>query len=234
MTDLVLVVPTRERPKAATEFAECFTATRQADTELLFAVDDTDPVRAEYEMLASVWPHVHIGVMKGSTSMVFALNGAAKYVIEGWHPFAVGFAGDDHRLRTPGWDTEYVKALREMGTGIVYGDDLFQGEKLPTQCAMTVDIIEALGYMAPPTLRHLYVDTWWKALGEGAGCLRYLPQVIIEHMHPIAGKAEWDAGHARVNSPGMYRVDKGEFMRLVRDTELLRAVEAVKALCGSD
>jgi hypothetical protein len=89
--------------------------------------------------------------------------------------------GDDHFPRTHGWDQAYLDALRELGTGIVYGNDLLQGHRLPTQCAMTADIVRRWGYMALPTLRHMYVDNFWRDLGNAADCLRYLPEVVVEH-----------------------------------------------------
>jgi hypothetical protein len=45
------------------------------------------------------------------------------------------------------------------------------------------DIVRALGWLRQPSLKHYFVDDVWKALGEGAGCLNYLPGVIIEHRH---------------------------------------------------
>jgi hypothetical protein len=141
--------------------------------------------------------------------------------------------GDDHRPRTVGWDAAYLNALHELGTGIVYGDDRLQGEALPTQCAMTADIVRALGYMAPAGLRHLAVDNFWLDLGRGAGCLRYLPDVVVEHMHPLAGKAEWTPGHRRVNAPAMYERDLAEYGRFKRH-ELPGAVAKVRDLMGGD
>ena len=165
--------------------------------------------------------------------MVKALNFSAMYrATDDNPPFAIGFCGDDHRPRTVGWDQAYLDALREMGTGIVYGNDLLQGEALPTQVAMTSDIIRALGYMAPPDLVHMYADNWWRELGRRAGCLRYLPDVIVEHMHPVAGKADWDEGHKRVNAPEMYDRDATTFAHL-QMRELPGAAVRVRMLRGS-
>ena len=144
-------------------------------------------------------------------------------------PFAIGFMGDDHRPRTVGWDTAYLEALRELGSGIVYGNDLLQGERIPTQVAMTTDIVRELGFMAPPVLKHLYVDNFWRDLGTAAGCLRYLSNVVVEHMHPIAGKAPWDDGYARVNAPTMYSGDANAYAKWAA-MDLAAAVEKVRAL----
>jgi hypothetical protein len=228
MADLVVIVPSRGRPQAARELVDAFAETCVAKTKLLFAVDETDPSSYNVTNLLSYIHHVVVNVVIcPSKSMGEALHMAAVNVClpESWSPspenfpppFAVGFMGDDHRPRTKGWDQRYLDALREMGTGIVYGNDLLQGGRIPTQVAMTSDIVRALGYMAPPTLRHLYVDNFWKDLGTAADCIRYLPDVIVEHMHPVAGKAQWDESYKRVNAPAMYEHDARAYAEYRRD-----------------
>lgn len=239
MTDLVVIVPSRGRPDAAAEMAQSFRETCSGDTHLLFAVDASDPARDEYNLrLGGARTETSVRV-DDSNNMGEALHLAATYVTDDPMPglpysvpFAVGFAGDDHRPRTQGWDKAYLDALREMGTGIVYGNDLLQGENIPTQVAMTSDIIRALGYMAPPTLVHLYFDNFWKVLGNGAGCLKYLPDVIVEHMHPVAGKAEWDDNYRRVNSTAMYEHDSAAFDEWLRKS-MVEDVAKVRALRGA-
>jgi hypothetical protein len=72
---------------------------------------------------------------------------------------------------------------------------------------MSNAIVSALGGMVPPKLRHLYLDNFWKKLGEDLGNLVYLDQIIIEHCHPLAGKAEWDEGYRSVNAREVYSFD---------------------------
>lgn len=132
----------------------------------------------------------------------------------------VGFMGDDHRVRTRGWDRLLVEAAGPIG--IAYGDDLLQGAALPTAVVMGADIVRALGQMVPPTLRHLFVDDYWKALGLGMGRLTYVPEVVIEHLHPSAGKAEMDESYAVTNHPDRYESD-GAAWRAYRDDGPLRA-----------
>lgn len=229
MADLVVIVPTRGRPEAAAELAAAFGETRTS-AHLVFAIDEDDPAHDAYAEALGVYPSSVIDTGGAPATMVRALNASAvARATAPDPPFAIGFMGDDHRPSTHGWDQAYLDALRELGTGIVYGNDLLQGENLPTQVAMTSDVVRALGFMAPPTLRHLAVDNWWLELGRAADCIRYLPDVIVEHRHPYAGKAEWDAGYLRVNSQEMYRRDLAEFERLRRD-ELQAAAAKVRAL----
>jgi hypothetical protein len=214
MADLLMIVPSRGRPEHAKALALNFKATCTAGTHLYFAVDDDDPTREQYPGdLVGPRSGIDSDVSQGPEhSMVRALNASAMRRVNGDDPpFAVGFMGDDHRPRTVGWDQRYLDALREMGCGIVYGNDLLQRENIPTQCAMTSNIVRALGYMAPPTFKHLYVDVFWKVLANGADCLRYLPDVVVEHMHPVAGKAAWDVNYNRVNSQAVYAHDEAMF-----------------------
>lgn len=224
MTELVVIVPSRGRPHTVDDLVAAFVETCTARTELVLALDEDDPAAEDYPAIRAIWQE--------SGTMVSALNRAAVTIATDEHaPFAIGFMGDDHRPRSTGWDSAYVSALAEMGTGIVYGDDLWQREALPTQCAMTVDIVRALGHMAPP-VRHMYVDNYWLDLGRAADCIRYLPGVVVEHMHPVAGKALWDEGHRRVNAPEVYEEDRAAYTayrsaHLTTDAMRVRALRQV-------
>lgn len=210
--ELLVIVPSRGRPHAAAELAAAFAELSEADSRLVFVVDSDDPDMAGYGNVTQAHPPVGLLVNTGPRTMVAALNVAATALLASFpNAAAVAFMGDDHRPRTAGWDAAYLGALATLGTGIVYGDDLLQHENIPTQVAMTADIIRTLGHMAPPPLTHLFVDNYWKDLGAAAGCLRYLPNVVVEHLHPFAGKAEWDAGHRRVNTPSMYGRDQAAY-----------------------
>jgi hypothetical protein len=236
MADLVVIVPSRGRPEAAAKLAATFRETCTADTVLVFALDSDDPTLAGYCGAVQVAaPTFRVGYFEaGNHSMVEALNNAAAMTCgpDAAEPTsAIGFLGDDHRPKTSGWDQAYLDALKELGTGIVYGNDLLQGHRLPTQCAMTSDIVRALGYMAPPELRHMYVDNFWRDLGYAADCLRYLPEVTVEHRHPVAGKAQMDEGYLRVNAPAVYEADERAYAEYTR-TRFPGDVSKVQALRG--
>lgn len=60
------------------------------------------------------------------------------------------------------------------------------------------------GAIIHPGYRHCYSDTELLAVAQGRGKHRYCPDSIVEHMHPAAGKAEWDdvyeAGSSAINT----------------------------------
>lgn len=210
---LLVVVPSRGRPRNIAALADAWTATA-ATADVIVAVDDDDPTRGDYLDIVASHPRFDL-VIGPRLGMVGSLNKVA--LANSTVYDAIGFLGDDHRPRTPGWDDLIRHALGVLGTGIVYGNDLIQGERLPTAAFMTTDIIRTLGWMSPPGLRHLFVDDSWLALGRALGAITYLPDVVIEHCHPVAGKAEWDAGYQAANAGEMWQHDEAEHQRWLRD-----------------
>lgn len=183
-------------------------ATRTGTSRLFIVVDADDPKVPEYQ---AVCRDVLVAPPEQSGTMVKALNWAAAGVIEGGWSQVLGFIGDDHRFRTPGWDRLVIDDIARLGSGFVYGDDLAQRKNLPTQVFISASIISALGWMAPPFLRHLYVDDAWLKLGKFLQRITYDPRIVIEHLHPAYAKAEWDEGYVRVNSEEMYGHDRTAF-----------------------
>jgi hypothetical protein len=66
--------------------------------------------------------------------------------------------------------------VNNNGVGIAYGNDLLQSEKLPTAVCMTSNIIDALDYIVPPQLQHMYADNFWKDLGICTKIIKYFPK----------------------------------------------------------
>lgn len=208
MTDLLILCPTRGRPEAAREARDSFTKTSQLDdAEIMFVVDDDDPKLDAY--LAEPFLTLH---QPSPGNMVKALNQAALWALDNLHPKYLGFIGDDHRFRTVGWDVTFVGLLYDRGGGMVYGNDTIRTDgDIPTQIVMSSEIVSTLGWMGLPTCDHLYIDNVWRVIGDEAKALFYMPDIVIEHLHPSAGKAPWDDGHVRVNTVAMYEHDQQAF-----------------------
>lgn len=228
MRDLLMIVPTRGRPGNTSELIEAWTATTSRHADLLIAVDDDDPDLDGYRALGLPEAVTPLG---GQIRMTVGprerLGGTLNTLSHRYAPHyrALGFLGDDHRPRTRHFDAALIGALDRLHTGIVYGDDLFQGPNLPTAVAMTSDIVTTLGYMCPGGLVHMYLDNAWKAWGEGIGRLAYLPHVVIEHLHPHAGKGTTDDRYTEVwdlMGPDEQRWQTYRQHRLALDIGLLR------------
>ena len=187
--NLVVVVPSRARPGNARRLAAAFRQTADFDsTDLVFAVNDDDPDLRAYQELSDEDPWAGLTVVPEGLRVGPILNA----VTAAMAPFSayLGFMGDDHLPRTAGWDKALCAAL-DGEAGVAYGNDLHQGENLPTACVISSLLVRTLGFFVPPTLEHLYLDDFWKLLGVTTR-LAYRPDVIIEHLHPEARKAPVD------------------------------------------
>lgn len=209
MTDLIVLVPTRGRPHNVRRLQGALASLNQAATKLVLGVDTDDPERGGYEGL-TLRGNVELALVEpAGPGMVGALNQLAERYVD--QAGALGFLGDDHLPRTAGWDARLLAALAAQGGGVAYGNDLVHGPNLATAVVLDARIPAALGYMAPPSLRHLYVDNVWLDWGRELGKLTYLPDVVIEHLHPIVGKAPEDERYAAVNTGEMFNRDRAAY-----------------------
>jgi hypothetical protein len=159
------------------------------DLEIVIVIDDTDPECQWYRDTFTTRRRTWLWVLKGRHRYTEALNAAAAADFSQGHDI-LGAFGDDVLFRTDGWDRT-VKAMLAT-PGIAFGDDLVHGKNHPTAVFMSRAIVDALGWLALPATKHQWADDGWKRLGNDAGCLRFMPDVIVEHMHPAVGKSEMD------------------------------------------
>lgn len=240
MKPLVIIVPTRSRPQNVGRVVDAWLDTGGfLDADLLFAIDHDDPANGDYldalQLAARKLAHFDASIGCHSSPrhrpLVPKLNDVAKLHAD-FYPEQqlIGFAGDDHLPRTPGWAAMFVEHFRASGPGIAYGDDGYQGENLASSWVMSAEIVRALGRMVPAPVEHLYCDNAVMDLGREAGCLTYLPQVVIEHVHPVAGKTATDEQYERVNGREQYRRDRPAYKRWKRDGGLAEDAARVRAL----
>lgn len=189
MSTLVLC-PSRGRPDAAKALAASFEETRRdPGSRLVFIVDKDDVRRLRYPDPYVVPPH---GDMGG------ALREAAADPVLVGDATSVGVVGDDCRFRTPGWDVSLDGWLTGH-VGIAWPDDgwdhPWSSEEKAAHWWVSRPIFDAFG-IAPPT-HHLFMDDYWAVLAKAADCGRYFPDVLVEHLHPMAGKAPEDDTYRR-------------------------------------
>jgi len=195
--DLLLIVPSRGRQEKIVSFKKYFDMNSKF-TDLCLGLDDD-----EYETYPNFDDVIY--EINPNMKLVPKLNTIAlKYCSEYKY---IGFMGDDHWIKTPSWDQKILRKIHGIDYGMVYGNDLLQGEALPTAIVMDSRIIKKLGYMCPPSLEHLYIDNFWLDLGKSLKTIKYCPEVIIEHMHFSAGKSDIDDMYAVSNHADSYKKD---------------------------
>jgi len=212
---VLLIVPTRKRPQSSIDFFESF-KDNSSFTDLLFGLDDDDD--QNYPRISNVLYEVgpRLG-MNGTLNKI-----ALKYVDR--YPY-IAFMGDDHRIRTKDWDLHLTNLIGDLG--LAYGNDLFAKERLPTSVVMSANIIKAIGFVAPPKIRHLFIDDFWLTLGKRLNGLHYSEETIIEHLHYMNGKADKDDSYIESNSN--YWPDKSAFDEYM-ESEFEADIQKIQAL----
>jgi hypothetical protein len=232
MRDLLVITPSRGRPERLRAMIDACLSLAEADTDIAIANDDDDL----YDLTGYgyawsgrvIWHHgPRAGLGAWTNHLAAAHSGEYR---------ALASLGDDHVPRTRGWDRLLLEAIDGMGgEGIAYGDDLHQRGDLPTAPVISAGIVEAVGWMMEPSLSHMFVDNVWRDLGRAAGCLAYIPGVVIEHCHPDAGKADRDGTYAA--SVAGEEADRQAYERWRRermgiDVAKVRAVMATSPVRG--
>lgn len=196
-----LLTPTRKRPENVERFwhsALAF-AKNPENIELSLYIDKDDrltqkkcKVLKEKNVVVTIGPRIILSktwnvACKKASGEIFML------------------CGDDLIFRSKNWDEIVIKVFEDFPDKIVYafGDDGFWKEKLGTHGFLHKNWVETVGYFVPPYFSCDYIDTW---LNDVAGAIErkvYLPQVYIEHMHPLFKKAAWDETH-------LERIERGK------------------------
>lgn len=220
---MLYICPSRGRPANVARLVQAWGETRTY-ADLMIALDEDDAelqgylnvlltYAEEYPQASWLEWHVRPRMRLGGTLNYWATDKGCLS-----HYSIIGFLGDDHVPRTHGFDARIKSAMDSMGgTGVVYGNDLLQGQNLPTAVAISSNVIQALGYMVPPGMTHLFLDNAWGEMGRSMERYTYLSDVIIEHIHPANGKAEWDPGYVEVNSGEMWNADETAYKAWMED-----------------
>jgi len=224
--DMITFVPTRGRPDNALELLNIYKELSTC-SELVFIIDSSDPLLNEYIEKVGLG-NCYI-VDNETRGMAYPLNYVSNRYQESERYKFYCFMGDDHRPRTHDWDGKLTQAMSKPAS-LAYANDLFQGKNLPTMIAMTKAIVTELGGMTPPNMRHLYLDNFWLRLGNDLDAIAYLDDVIVEHMHPVAGKAAMDEGYATVNAKEVYLADKVQFLQYISSAKYQEVLNNLKAL----
>lgn len=229
-TNFAVLIPSRGRPENITRFMRAVENTG-ANVDVYVGVDSDDPKINEYWHVQT--QHIGLYINESEQRQRFGptLNRLVGFMLsdtladENYQ--YIMWCGDDHVPRSAGWDKAYASKLDELQLGIVYGNDLVMGENIATQLCMTRNIPIALGYAVPEGFTHLYIDNYFMELGRSVGKLVYMPEVVIQHMHPCAGTAQEDLTYREANSPENWTNDRIRFEKYLAD-ELAGDTERLK------
>lgn len=188
-----LLCPTRKRPKFMKELWDSVkeTANNYNDIEVIFYIDDDDIESIEtYKMLGTNVQAVIDKRGDGNLSKMWnrCYEIASSDIIM--------HCGDDIRFRTNDWDLKVLDKFNEYDDKIVlvYGDDGIRKDDLATHGFIHKNWIDTIGYFLPPYFSSDMNDYWLTDCAKGINRLVKI-DILTEHLHPVAGKHEWDETH---------------------------------------
>jgi hypothetical protein len=205
MRDLAILVPSRGRPANVGRLVAACAKTCTTDYQICWAFDDDDPALDLNKTAATLRGH-------GGRSYVWTgpRQGLTAWTNHMWHDLEGEFRhfasiGDDHEPLTHAWDGTMTAHLEAKGGGFAYcnngGHTPELDWNLPEMCIVSAPILSALGWFAEPSTLHYNIDTIWRDIGDGAGCLYYFPDITLKHwnwaLHPgmaeLRDLTQWDA-----------------------------------------
>jgi hypothetical protein len=209
MNTNAVLVPTHNRSSRILKFLDAIVK-NSLISDIYLGIDKTDPHLSEYNKIVGKLPKPNcVKIMETqSNSMLQSLNLMGSELSKDYQ--FLTFMGDDHIVKTRGWDVELVKPISKK-FGISYPNDLLQQENLPTAVMINSRIVELLGFFGHPIFSHLYVDNSWLEIGKSLNNYNYFSNIIIEHEHYSAGKSKNDFTYMKNNSDEDYKKGLEEF-----------------------
>jgi hypothetical protein len=118
-------------------------------------------------------------------------------------------ASDDMRPAKDGWATRIVELFEEHYPhldGCLHFDDAYSHERVCTLPVMGRRIYDRFGQVYHSDYKSLFCDDEYTEVLQALGRLTYVNEILIEHMHPAAGKAKKDALYLR--NDALYAADE--------------------------
>ena len=194
---ILLLCPTRDHLDLRLKCAETFLETNPVKSHLMFIFDD-DQAQPIYNSVIKPISYQTVPRNPGR-GCVWPLN-MAELTDAG----TVAMIGDDIEFRDKFWEEKVVAARKKAL--VVFGD---RGQTLTgfgNHPFFDARIPKALGFVAPATLQHLFVDDFYQEVGRQLSSLSYIEAGIF-HNHPSTGGREWDQLTQGLNSPTSYKQD---------------------------
>lgn len=194
MPKISLLLPTRGRPHLIRRLFDSLVlrTDKLEDLEVILYLDDDDETHQEisddrFRMIKIMGPRLSMGAYnticlgRASGDLIMLMN-------------------DDVIVRTSAWDRKVAELGRTTPDGIflAYPNDLHIGKRMCTFPILTKKSCELLLRPYPEEYQTYFIDwhvfdTFKRLRAIGHARIIYLEDVVFEHCHHMAGKAEFDA-----------------------------------------
>lgn len=194
-TDIVVLVPVYQRPERVPLLTESFAASRPKRASLVFLVSPED--KPERAAVAHMKNHLVVPFRRGRGDWARKINYGYKHTTEPW----ILCAADDIRFHQ-GWDTALRRAMltgkRVLGTEDLNPhankDGIYSPHPLVARTyADEYGTVDGPGRVFCEQYHHNYPDRELSATAIARDEWMFVPDAILEHMHPGWTGTEVDA-----------------------------------------
>lgn len=176
----------RGRPDLAQKCLESLKATSHISDFLLIIDEDEQDLYPRIDGVTTVVMPASYGTTWCAKTNYFV----EKKLYQGYFTFT--WIDDDCVVETDAWDMLLTLPLKVKGYGVSWGNDGIQNGRVPTKGTATTNLLDIFGFFSIPGTIHLYVDDFWKRIGEELQSAHYAPNVMMTHNHWVNKKAEVD------------------------------------------
>ncbi len=192
--DLSIILPTRERARDVRRLYDSLldTAADPDRIQIVLYLDDDDPSGPLLEE-----PRLAILQTTGPRTTMGRMLRRAITIADGEY---IMLTNDDAAFRTREWDRKILSASRRFpdGVSLVWCNDLFRRDAIPNFPIFSRRAYDMIPALIPARYVRDYVDThlldiFTKLESLGWPRKLYLEDVVLEHLHVEAGKAQPDS-----------------------------------------
>ena len=182
----IVMLGSRGRPALAEKCLESFKRTSHISDLLLIIDEDEKDLYPTIEGVKTVVMPASYGTTWCAKTNYFV----EQKLYQGYDTFT--WVDDDCVCETDAWDLLLYLPLKVKGYGVSWPNDGIQQGNLPTKGMATTNLLDIFGFFSIPGTIHLFVDNFWKRIGEELESAHYAPNVLMMHNHWVNKRAEVD------------------------------------------
>lgn len=177
---ILWLCPSRKRPDRLERLILSWKHTTSDLSDLLVIIDSDDD---SYQELIKKYPEVKWEITKPVFGSFLHLINSKAVTYANIYQF-IGFMEDDIVFETAGYEIKFIEKLKELGqTGIVHSRDGVDKRKFISIPVVNSYIIKTLGWFAPPCLKSLWADNFWREMANHLGTYYKFEDIMIRHYH---------------------------------------------------
>lgn len=210
---ILWICPSRKRPDRLERLILSWKSTTSNLSDLLVVIDSDDD---SYNELIVKYPDVIWEITEPVFgSFLHLINSkAVKYSTEYQY---IGFMEDDIVFETQGYESKFISKLKELGkTGIVHAKDGIDKRRFLSIPVVDSYIIRTLGWFAPPCLKSLWADNFWREMANSLETYYKFDDVMIRHYH-YSRDENTDKDETSFVVDGNYHPDKESYYKYLEN-----------------